>query len=1103
MDKMKMEVIKVLVVDDEPEYREALIAGLLKYGFRKEHVVGGETGEEAVRLVGERPEFFDVAVVDHILKKDKELDGISATRRIRELSRKIFPIIFTNMPTDNPKTIAKLRIDAYEAGAYRYMDRSGSREVVSKVKDFISEIMQLSQLRERVRKYYDAQDNVPSLLTQLDIMVALIDRGYKVWYMNEANRKFQGLSELPLKPCSAAFCGFRTVCPCFGCIVARTLEDGKPRERIYLRSAGGAGGRLKWINMWTQPMANDKGEPLLLDDDKPIAVLESSQDLTDSVRLKSMPMEERLAIIAQALNEREDGFDRVRIYRADPQGKTLNITACVGYPRKIQPALITINEFPNIQRSIRYFKQNHIGLFHDKSGHPDSIFPDEPLEKFIQWPLMKGNRLLGLLSVSGTQKGRPCTEDGIDILADYAQEALKAFEAVKESPKALEFEEKIFAIDNMLIQKRTPEDTLQTLVDEVYRLTGSDNVYIRYRDEKESKGRLLSIGKGPYMETAPSEIPFSDRIVPSVQVLMTGQELIKKNAQNDPEVRAFMEKLPKSARKSLENMGAYCIEPLIFQNRCIGSLSLTKSGEKHYRLEEIGFAREIAERMSLAVRDYLVNIDRMRKDYAFESSINAVVFANLNDNLDYMNQSFLTLWGYKCEEDALGQPFLDLWQNKKLAARILRMLHEGESWFGELVALKKDGASFDAQLSANPLKDKTGKIIGTMATFIDITERKRLEKVRESIYRISEEASSARNLDELYKKIHDIVKRLMPADNFYIALYDKKYEIVSFPYFVDELGASVHQLDFTFEPRKSSRGMTEYVLRTELPLLAPRELIMKLHEEGEVDIIGPLPIDWVGIPLKTVDDEIIGVLAVQIYKKGVRYTEDDKDMLEFVSTQIAMAIERTMEEQKKEIMLQEIHHRVKNTFNFISSLVDLQSRQIKDQQVKEQFRNTQERIMLMAMVHDKLYQSGNLSEIDFTRYVGDLVGSLQRLHAIEGEMVSIDLKVDPISMGIDKAIPCGLIINELLTNALKYAFPGERRKLGTGENNITIELVSKGKGKVMLAVKDNGIGLPPEVNFYETPSLGLRLIRLLSMQIHGSIDLDQTKGTTVEITFDV
>lgn len=355
----------------------------------------------------------------------------------------------------------------------------------------------------------------------------------------------------------------------------------------------------------------------------------------------------------------------------------------------------------------------------------------------------------------------------------------------------------------------------------------------------------------------------------------------------------------------------------------------------------------------------------------------------------------------------------------------------------------------------------------------------------------------------MYKKIHDIVKRLMPADNFYIALYDKKYEIVSFPYFVDELGASVHQLDFTFEPRKSSRGMTEYVLRTELPLLAPRELIMKLHEEGEVDIIGPLPIDWVGIPLKTVDDEIIGVLAVQIYKKGVRYTEDDKDMLEFVSTQIAMAIERTMEEQKKEIMLQEIHHRVKNTFNFISSLVDLQSRQIKDQQVKEQFRNTQERIMLMAMVHDKLYQSGNLSEIDFTRYVGDLVGSLQRLHAIEGEMVSIDLKVDPISMGIDKAIPCGLIINELLTNALKYAFPGERRKLGTGENNITIELVSKGKGKVMLAVKDNGIGLPPEVNFYETPSLGLRLIRLLSMQIHGSIDLDQTKGTTVEITFDV
>jgi PAS domain S-box-containing protein len=1092
-----MQDMKILVVDDKDLNRNELISGLIDHDFGKKNVIGVKTGEEAVEKVKARPDFFDVAVVDHVLKNGGgKMDGIDTTKRISAYSRKIFPIIFTNIPSDNPETIAYHRARAYEAGAYRYMYRSGSKEDVSIVTDFIFEIKQLSQLKERVRKYYDAQHDVPSLLTQLDIMVALIDRGYKVWYLNPANQKFQKIFDLPRKPCSMAFRGYKTMCPCTGCIVAQTLQDGMNHERVYLRPVEGYGGRLKWIYAWTQPMPDEKGEPILLDDGKPIAVLESCQDLTNSVRLKTMPMKERLSIIARALNEREDGFDRVRIYQADAREETLYLMANAGYPKKIESAVIEISDFPSVKKSIRHFRMTDEGLFHEKINNVDPIFPEEKMEKFIQWPLMKGERLKGLISVSESGNGRPCTEDGIDILRDYAEEALKAFELKEEEPKAHELENKFFALDNLLIQKRTPEDTLQTLVDEAFRLTRSDNVYIHYRDEK--KARLLPIGKGSYIDHAPLEIPFSNRsrIIPSVRAIVTGQEEIKNNAKNDPDVRKFMEILPEESRKALKDMGSYCIEPLIFQNRCIGSMTLYKNNINHFDEEKIEIAREIGERMGLALHDYLVNLDRMRKDYALESSINAIAFADLNDELNYINASFLKMWGYDDENEILGKPIVKLWKDEEKTSNILERLHNGESWTGELAALKKDGSTFDAHLAANPVKDATGKPIGTMASFIDITERKRLEKVRESIYQISEKASSAQNLDDLYQIIYDIVKDLIPVDNFFIALHDERNGSIRFPFFIDKHGEPPPSM----MPKKT---MTEYVIRSGKPKLASAKDYEELQRKGEIDRFEKPTVYWLSVPLKTTDNKTIGVLTVQVYEKGQKYTEEDKDMLEFVSTQIAMAIQRKREEERKAAMLQEIHHRVKNNFNFISSLLDLQSRQIKDQSVKEQFKLAQDRIILMAMVHDKLYQSEDFSEINFARYIKDLTDSLHQLHGKEDHKILLTRKIENVSIEIDKAIPCGMIINELFTNSLKYAFPPARVEPDSRKNEIVIEFYPLDKSTMVLTVKDNGVGLPGHLDFFETPSMGIRLVRLLSKQMNGTIKLDQTNGTAVEVTFKV
>ncbi len=492
------------------------------------------------------------------------------------------------------------------------------------------------------------------------------------------------------------------------------------------------------------------------------------------------------------------------------------------------------------------------------------------------------------------------------------------------------------------------------------------------------------------------------------------------------------------------------------------------------------------------------NVNSMIKNYAFDSAGDAIVLADPGDKVIYVNKAFLELWGYDNENEVLGKPVVRLWKNEKEESKVLEMLHNDECRIDELVALKKDGTTFDVRVSASRVKDATGKPIGTMASFIDITVPKRLEKVQESIYRVSKIANFSRNLDALYKSIHEVIRGLMPADNFYIGLYDKKTGLIHFPYSVDEK-------DTNDSPIKPGKSLTGYVIKTGEPLLISHEKYEELKKKGEIEKVGTLSNYWLGVPLKTTDLRTIGVLAVQIYEEGRNYTEEHMNMLVFFSTQIAMAIERKQEEQRKKMMLQEIHHRVKNNFNLISSLLDLQCRQIKDQCLKKEFQLAQDRIRSMAMVHEKLHQSEDFSEINFARYIKELTDFLRQSHGTEDNKISVKLELEDVFLSIDKAIPCGLIINELFTNSLKYAFPPSpsRKKPDGQKNEIVIELYKKDVNIFMLSVKDNGVGLPEDLDFFETPSLGMRLVRLLSKQIHGTIELNQSSGTAVSIKFKI
>lgn len=206
---------------------------------------------------------------------------------------------------------------------------------------------------------------------------------------------------------------------------------------------------------------------------------------------------------------------------------------------------------------------------------------------------------------------------------------------------------------------------------------------------------------------------------------------------------------------------------------------------------------------------------------------------------------------------------------------------------------------------------------------------------------------------------------------------------------------------------------------------------------------------------------------------------------------------------EKETLLKEIHHRVKNNLQIISSLLRLQSRQIKDQWTLELFKESQNRVQAMALIHEKLYQSSNLAQIDFQEYITTLIDHLCRSYDIHQPAITIKINVEPVPLPIDTAIPCGLIINELVSNSLKYAFPGNpggeicvNLQFGVSPCNAPVD-----KDRFILTISDNGIGLPEDLDFRNTSSLGLQLVCRLAKQIGGSLELNRSQGTEFKLVF--
>lgn len=395
--------------------------------------------------------------------------------------------------------------------------------------------------------------------------------------------------------------------------------------------------------------------------------------------------------------------------------------------------------------------------------------------------------------------------------------------------------------------------------------------------------------------------------------------------------------------------------------------------------------------------------------------------------------------------------------------------------------------------------DDTGNLVATEGFITDITERKIAEEevlkrntALSAINKIGHTLSKLSEKDTIVKDICTMMSTLFNIENLYIALYDEEKNLITFPYY------SIEGKLINTPSRNFSNGLTEFVIKAKKSLLinsAKNEIIMSLgikpHGKDAMSVLATPMI---------AGQKVLGVLTLQDYRDENAFSQSQVETLSTIASQAAIALEnaelysslkRSLTE--KEILLQEVHHRVKNNMQIMSSLIKLQSHYITDKQMLQILKETESRIQSMSIVHSKLYATQEYEKINFGEYVKNLTDNFWNTYGIKLKNLKFEINIADIPLNIDTAIPCGLIINELVSNAIKYAFPDNKH--GT----IAISLLKEDKDNFFrLIVKDDGAGISEGINIEKTDTLGIQLVKLLSKQMNGSMQVISSKDQGTE-----
>lgn len=198
--------------------------------------------------------------------------------------------------------------------------------------------------------------------------------------------------------------------------------------------------------------------------------------------------------------------------------------------------------------------------------------------------------------------------------------------------------------------------------------------------------------------------------------------------------------------------------------------------------------------------------------------------------------------------------------------------------------------------------------------------------------------------------------------------------------------------------------------------------------------------------------------------------------------------------REKELLLSEAHHRIKNSLQLVSSLIGMQLRQLADEPARDALEECRMRVLAVALIHEQLCQSKDSARVPLVEYVGGLTHNIFRAAASSASRLTLELAIEPISLAVGKAMTCGLLLNELITNAVKHGFPDGRPGV------IRLELSCR-DGQVQLVLSDDGVGLAVDLDVERSSSLGVRLIRTLAQQLEATIEFTRERGTAVRVAF--
>ena len=521
-----------------------------------------------------------------------------------------------------------------------------------------------------------------------------------------------------------------------------------------------------------------------------------------------------------------------------------------------------------------------------------------------------------------------------------------------------------------------------------------------------------------------------------------------------------------------EFSATYLIERKDGQHRWIEDNAFTKLDKNGKRIYSIGVLRDISEFKEKL--DKLID-DKTRLEAILKLSDVIFLMLDKNRNVILLNEKGFEVFGVKDiigknyenllrgnikdESILLFKKFLDPASEQDIKCEIKCVDHSGECILGWQRTI---------------LKDEDGQLISIIASGRDITEKKKEENIQKVISQILQAANTERNLDELFKFIHDSVSELMSVDNFYIALHDKENNMITFPYFIDKY-------DTDNSPKSFGNGLTEYVIRKGRAELINKAIDQELASKGETELIGTQSEIWLGVPLK-IKGNTIGVLAVQDYEVESTFTEKHKEILEAISHPVSMAIERKRVEQEREKLIDNlselntskdklfslISHDLRSPFNSLlgfSEILTGEYDSLTDDEIREYLNVIYEASQnLYGMTNNLLqYSRFQMGRIEFRAEKLDVEKVINNsIKLLKGNIVKKEINifkdVEPgIYINADEDM-LNSIIQNLLSNAIKFTDKG-------GDVSLSAKKIvnSDGKDEIEFTVEDKGTGIS-EVN---------------------------------------